>query len=98
MGGDGRDLLRLERTATLSQGKRELLEQVFRNYSVIEVSISDLALLGGQGSAPLGELRGKGHVERGSSVLQDDRADFTKLDLEAIFAKPRRYSIIPTCW
>jgi len=48
---ESRDLRRLERTANLSQGKRELLRQVFRNYSVIEVSISDLALLGGQGSA-----------------------------------------------
>jgi serine/threonine protein kinase len=48
---ESRDMRRLERTANLSQGKRELLQQVFRNYSVIEVSISDLALLGAQGSA-----------------------------------------------
>ena len=48
---ESRDLGRLERTANLSQGKRELLEQVFRNYSLIEVSISDLALLGAKGSA-----------------------------------------------
>ncbi len=48
---ESRDLNRLERTANLSQGKRALLEQVFNTYSVIEVSISDLALLGAQGSA-----------------------------------------------
>jgi serine/threonine protein kinase len=48
---ESRDMRRLERTANLTAGKRELLQQVFRNYAVIEVSISDLALLGAQGSA-----------------------------------------------
>ena len=41
---EARDLQRLERVAQVSPDKRQFLEQVFQNYSVIEVSISDMAL------------------------------------------------------